>query len=119
VPEGDVEKVPEIVGVPGIARVGGNCPAIRCDGDLVVTEQRLSERKRCPPTVVLGAMYQYATSAKRGPPRVSFHEKLGKLRVREHRFVRALASHAREPVEEWEGIVRVDRAGERRLYLAT
>jgi len=115
----DIEKVPEIVGVPGIARVGRNRPAIGRDRDLVVAEQRVSERKRRPASVVVGVMCQHTTSAKRGPPRVPFYEKLGKLGVREQRLVRALAGHAREAVEEGEGIVRVNGAGERRLYLPT
>jgi hypothetical protein len=119
VPERDVEEMPEIVGIPGIAGVGRNRPAIGSDCDLVVAEQRVSERKRRPTPVVIGAMCQHATSAKSGPPRVSFYEELGKLGVREQRFVRTLTGHAREAMEEGDGIVGVDRAGEGRLYLPT
>ncbi len=114
-----VEEVPKIVRIPGIVRGGSDRSAIRSYRDFVVSEQRLTERKRSPTSIIIRVVREGAPSAKRCPPRMSLHEQLGELRVREQRFVGAFACHSREAVQEGKGIVRVDRAGKRRLDLLT
>jgi hypothetical protein len=114
-----VEEVPKIVRVPGIVGGGSNRSAVRSDRDFVVAEQRLTERKRGPTSIIIRVVRESAPSAQGRPPRMSLDEQLRKLRVCEQRFVGAFACHSREAVKEGEGIVRVDRAGKRRLDLLT
>jgi hypothetical protein len=64
-------------------------------------------------------MYQHAARAQGGPPRMALDEKLGELRVCKQRLVGAFGGQLGQTMKKGQGIVWIDRAGERHLDLPT
>ena len=113
----DVQQMPQVMSVPRVGRRGSKRARVGVGGVAKITEQRLAERESRPSTFVLGEDREHLPRMKGCLPRLSLHQKLGQLTMREPALFRTGLRSARKPMKKRQDLARCERAFERPLHV--